>query len=97
MSPTARPDPAARLAAHAEQVHRHAVWTERLAASVLAAGTTVTVAAALTDPLGSIVPATLSLLGVATAWVLLRALALVLHLRSDEATLVAEGEAAHLA
>lgn len=74
---------------HIRSLRRHAVWLERLAASVGAAGAAIAVVVALPEP-WSIVPALLGLLGALTLWALLRALALTLHVRADEAAAAAD-------
>ncbi|MCU1370693.1 MAG: hypothetical protein JWO77_1887 [Ilumatobacteraceae bacterium] len=70
------------------RLRRHAVWIERLAASVGTAGCALAVLLALAVPLLWIA-ALAGVLGALTAWALLRALALVLHVRADEAAVVA--------
>lgn len=73
---------AAALEVRLGQLRRHATWLERLAVMVGTAGACTAAVLALAD-LELLVPAVSVALASVTAWGLLRAFALVLHVRAD--------------
>jgi hypothetical protein len=84
------PDPSAaviaRAAANLRRTRRHATWLERIAVALLTFTAAIAVVLAATDPawIGYSVGATwCAVIG----WGVLRALALVLHLRVDQSML----------
>lgn len=79
---------------HLRAARRHAVWLERLAAGTLAFGLTTT-AVIVAGALEYLVAGVGAVLVTLLAWGLLRALALLVHLRVDQR--LAEGASAEAA